>query len=82
MDIRDKPKRKILIKLEILLRGRTCPGGLPDKSRKTYWNPLWRPDISGIETGHIWDENRTIRFANPDTPVLTGMRIKWNSGKI
>jgi hypothetical protein len=37
---------------------------------------------SAMETGHIWDKNRTIRFANPDTPVLTGMRIKWNSGKI
>jgi hypothetical protein len=37
---------------------------------------------SAMETGHIWDKNRTIQFANPDTPVLTGMRIKWNSGKI
>jgi hypothetical protein len=40
-----------------------------DKPKKPYWNPVLRPDISG-------DQNRTIRFAKPDTPVLTEMRIK------
>jgi hypothetical protein len=64
-----------------LLRGRTCPGRLLDKSRKAYYNPVRRPDISDVQ-------NRTVRFAKPDTPVLIGQRIKkefrenlWNSEK-
>jgi hypothetical protein len=55
--------------MEILLRGQTCPGGLPDKSGNPYWNPVKGPDISGVQ-------NRTFRFVIPDTPVLTGQKIK------
>jgi hypothetical protein len=35
--------------MEILLRGRTCPGGLPNKSGNPYWNPVKGPDISGVQ---------------------------------
>jgi hypothetical protein len=54
---------------KFLLRGQTCPEGLPDKSENPHWKSVRRPDISGVQ-------NRTIRFAKPDTLVLTGMRIK------
>jgi hypothetical protein len=52
-----------------LLRGQTCPGSLPDKSIKVYWNPVRRPDIFGVQ-------NRTVQFAKPYTPILIGERIK------
>jgi hypothetical protein len=32
--------------MEFLLGGQTCPGGLPDKFEKPYWDP--------VEAGHIW----------------------------
>jgi hypothetical protein len=35
--------------MEILLRGRTCLGGLPDKSGNPYWNLVKGPDISGVQ---------------------------------
>jgi hypothetical protein len=54
-----------LIQFKILLRGRTCPGRLPDKSEKAYWNTVRRPDISGVQ-------NWTVRFEKPETLVLTG----------
>jgi hypothetical protein len=54
--------------LRFLLRGWTCPGRLPYKSKKDYWNPVRRPDISSVQ-------NRTVQFTKPDTPVLTGQRI-------
>jgi hypothetical protein len=60
---------KILIQNGIfLLRGQTCPGGLPDKSERPYWNSVKRPNISDVQK---W----TIRFVKPDTPVLTGQKI-------
>jgi hypothetical protein len=37
-------------KKDFLLRSRTCLGGLPNKSRKPYWNPVKRPDISDDQT--------------------------------
>jgi hypothetical protein len=46
-------------RMKFLLRSWTCPGGLPDKSEKPYWNSVKRPDISGAQ-------NRTVRFAKPD----------------
>jgi hypothetical protein len=55
-------------RMEIFLRGQTCPRRLPNKSGKTYWNPVRRPDISG-------DQNRTVQFTKPNTPVLTRQRI-------
>jgi hypothetical protein len=51
------------------MRGRTCLGRLPDKSKKAYWNPVRRSNIFGVQ-------NRTIQFEKLDTPVLTGQRIK------
>jgi hypothetical protein len=45
-----------------------------DMSGEVYWNPVYRPDISG-------DQNWTVRFAKPDTPVLTRMRNKRNLRK-
>jgi hypothetical protein len=47
-----------------LLRGRTCPERLLDKSEKAYWNLVRRPDISGVH-------NRAVWFKKLDTPVLT-----------
>jgi hypothetical protein len=44
--------------MEFLLGGRTCPGGLPDKSGKPYWNPMEK-------VGHI-------RCPKLDTLVLAG----------
>jgi hypothetical protein len=54
--------------LRFLLRARPCPGGLLNKSEKSYWNPVRGADISGVQ-------NQTVQFAKPDTPVLTGQRI-------
>jgi hypothetical protein len=36
----------------------------PDMSGQSIWNLARGPDISG-------DKNRTVRFAKPDTPILT-----------
>jgi hypothetical protein len=55
-------------RMEILLGGRTCLWGLMDKSGKPYWNPVKSPDISGVQ-------KRIVRFAKPDTSVLTGQMI-------
>jgi hypothetical protein len=52
-----------------LLRGWTCPGRLPDKFKKAYWNLVRRPDISGVQ-------NQTVQFAKLDTLILRGQRIK------
>jgi hypothetical protein len=58
MGRRDKSKRKVS-NLRFLLRDRTCPGKLLDKSGKTYWKPVYRPDISGYQ-------NWTVRFSGFD----------------
>jgi hypothetical protein len=50
-----------------LIGDQTSPKGLLDKSKKPYWNPVKRPDISDVQ-------NRTVQFAKPDTLVLTGHR--------
>jgi hypothetical protein len=55
--------------LRFLLRGQTSSGRLPDKSRITYWNPVYRPDTSGDQTGQSDLQNRI------------GMRIKRKLGK-
>jgi hypothetical protein len=47
--------QELINKKRFLLRSRTCLGGLPDKSRKPYWNPVKRPDISGLQ-------NQILRF--------------------
>jgi hypothetical protein len=54
--------------LRFLLRGRTCPGRLPNKSKKAYWNQVRRLEISGVK-------NQIVRFTKLDTPILTGQRI-------
>jgi hypothetical protein len=48
-------KMKILIQNRIFAGRPECPGGLPDKSRKPYWNPVKKD-------GHI-------RCPKSDTPV-------------
>jgi hypothetical protein len=51
------------LRMEFLLGGRTCSRGLPDKSRKPYWNPMKRSDISGVQ-------NQSIRFAKPTGEMI------------
>jgi hypothetical protein len=41
---------------------------------KTYWNLVLRPDISSAQ-------NRTVRFAKLDTPVMTGQEFRRKFGK-
>jgi hypothetical protein len=53
---------KILIQTENFDR-------IPDKSEKAYWNPMYRPDISGVQ-------NWIVQFVKLKHPVLTGQRIK------
>jgi hypothetical protein len=49
------------------MKDQTSTEGLPDKSRKPYWNPVKRPDMSDVQ-------NQTVQFAKPDTLVLTGQK--------
>jgi hypothetical protein len=61
-------------RIDFLLRIRTCPGGLTDKSEKPYWNLVKRSDI--------WDDqNWTVRFAKLDIWGKQDRELKRNLGK-
>jgi hypothetical protein len=60
-------KWRFWFKLRFLMKDQTSAEGLPDKSRKPYWNPVKRLDMSDVQ-------NQTVQFAKPDTLVLTGQK--------